>query len=57
MVTYFYKAGYNVSQYDTSESLLHAQVATIADKYDCASLYKLARISFADTVNAVESNN
>ncbi|KAI2481063.1 hypothetical protein Ptr902_08089 [Pyrenophora tritici-repentis] len=57
MVSYFYKAGYNVSQYDTSESLLHAQVATIADKYDCASLYKLARTSFADTVNAVESND
>jgi hypothetical protein len=57
MVSYFYKAGYNVSQYDTSEYLLHAQVATIADKYDCASLYKVARASFADTVNAVESND
>ncbi|KAF2007552.1 hypothetical protein P154DRAFT_414539, partial [Amniculicola lignicola CBS 123094] len=57
MVSYFYKAGYNVSQYDTSESLLHAQVATIADKYDCASLYKLARTLFADTVNAVESDD
>ncbi|OAF98554.1 uncharacterized protein CC84DRAFT_1191749 [Paraphaeosphaeria sporulosa] len=57
MVSYFYKAGYDVSQYDTSESLLHAQVATIADKYDCASLYKLARTSFTDTVNAVESND
>lgn len=57
MVSYFYKAGYNVSQYDASESLLHAQVATIADKYDCASLYKLARTSFADTVNAVGSND
>jgi hypothetical protein len=57
MVSYFYKADYNVSQYDTSESLLHAQVATIADKYDCASLFKLARTSFADTVNAVESDD
>jgi hypothetical protein len=57
MVSYFYKAGYNVSQYDTSESLLHAQVAIIADKYHCASLYKLARTSFEDTVNAVESND
>jgi hypothetical protein len=57
MVSYFYKAGYDTSQYETSESLLHAQVATIADKYDCASLYKLARTSFADTVNAVESED
>lgn len=57
MVSYFYKADYNVSQYDTSESLLHAQVATIADKYDCASLYKLARTLFAETVNAVESDD
>lgn len=57
MVSYFYKASYNVSQYDTSESLLHAQVATIADKYDCASLYKLARTSFADTINAIGSDD
>ena len=57
MVSYFYKADYNVSQYDTSESLLHAQVATMADKYDCASLYKLARTLFANTVNAVESDD
>jgi hypothetical protein len=57
MVSYFYKAGYNASQYDTSESLLHAQVATIADKYDCASLYKLATTSFSGTVYAVESND
>ncbi|KAF2177164.1 hypothetical protein K469DRAFT_604387, partial [Zopfia rhizophila CBS 207.26] len=57
MVSYFYKAGYNASQYDTSESLLHAQVTTIADKYDCASLYKLARTSFTNTVNAVKSDD
>lgn len=57
MVSYFYKASYNVSQYDTCKSLLHAQVAIIADKYDCVSLYKLAKISFADTVNAVESDD
>lgn len=56
MVSYFYNASYNTSHYDTSESLLHAQVATIADKYYCASLYKLARTSFAKTVKAVESN-
>ncbi|KAH8730762.1 hypothetical protein GQ44DRAFT_699808 [Phaeosphaeriaceae sp. PMI808] len=57
MVSYFYKADYDVSQYDTSESLLHAQIATIADKYDCASLYKLARASFANTVNALKSDD
>lgn len=57
MVSYFYKADYNVSQYDTSEALLHAQVAIIADEYDCASLYKLARTSFMDSVNAIEGEN
>lgn len=57
MVSYFYRAGYDASKYDVSESLLHAQVAIIADKYDCASLYKLAQISFASTVNAVESGD
>ncbi|KAH7563633.1 plasma membrane calciumhypothetical proteintransporting atpase 2 [Bipolaris maydis] len=57
MVSYFYNVDYNVSQYDTSESLLHAQVANIADKYDCASLYKLARTSFANAVNAIEKND
>ncbi|EDU44795.1 predicted protein [Pyrenophora tritici-repentis Pt-1C-BFP] len=57
IVSYFYNAGYNASQYDISESLLHAQVATMADKYDCASLYKLARTSFAGTVYAIESND
>jgi len=57
MVSYFYHAGYNTSKYNASEALLHAQVATIADKYDCASLYKLARTSFAKTVNAVESDD
>ncbi|KAH7410422.1 hypothetical protein DE146DRAFT_742876 [Phaeosphaeria sp. MPI-PUGE-AT-0046c] len=56
MVSYFYKAGYDVSQYDTSVPLLHAQVAIIADKFFCASLYKLARTSFADTVKVVNSN-
>ncbi|KAF2791230.1 hypothetical protein K505DRAFT_339738 [Melanomma pulvis-pyrius CBS 109.77] len=56
MVSYFYKAGYNASDYTTSESLLHAQIVTIADKYDCASLYKLARTSFAKTVNDVDSD-
>ncbi|EMD86653.1 hypothetical protein COCC4DRAFT_33152 [Bipolaris maydis ATCC 48331] len=57
MVSYFYNANYNASQYDMSESLLHAQVATIADKYDCASLCKLARTSFANAVNAIEKDD
>jgi hypothetical protein len=57
MVSYFYEAGYNASEYDTSEPLLHAQVAIIADKYDCPSLYELARISFADTANTVKSDD
>ncbi|CAO2656526.1 Nn.00g053290.m01.CDS01 [Neocucurbitaria sp. VM-36] len=57
MVSYFYEAGYNASKYDTSEALLHAQVATVADKYDCASLYKLARTSFAKSVMFVEGDD
>ncbi|RMZ69840.1 BTB POZ domain-containing [Pyrenophora seminiperda CCB06] len=57
MVSYFYNAGYDVSQYDTSGSLLHAQVAIIADKYDCASLYKLAKTSFAKVVNGIEKGD
>jgi hypothetical protein len=57
MVSYFYKADYSVSQYHISESLLHAQVATIADKYHCASLNKLAIASFAKTVNAVDGDD
>lgn len=43
MASYFYEAGYNASKYDTSEALLHAQVAILADKYDCQSLYKLRK--------------
>jgi hypothetical protein len=54
MVSYFYEAGYNASAYETSEPLLHAQVAIIADKYDCASLYKLAKTSLANTIEAVK---
>jgi hypothetical protein len=57
MVSYFYEAGYNTLKYNASEPLLHAQVATIADKYDCASLSKLARTSFANTVKAAESDD
>lgn len=57
MVSYFYNAGYNASQYDTSEPLLHAQVAIVADKYDCASLYKLAKTSFANAVNTIEKHD
>jgi hypothetical protein len=55
-VSYFYEAGYNASKYDTSEALLHAQVAILADKYDCASLYRLEKESFERSVEAVESD-
>jgi hypothetical protein len=32
MVSYFYEANYHASQHDTTECLLHAQIAIIADK-------------------------
>ncbi|KAF9730209.1 hypothetical protein PMIN04_012258 [Paraphaeosphaeria minitans] len=57
MVSYFYQAGYDASKYDTIESLLHAQVAILADKYDCASLYSLARSSFSNTIEATKSDD
>ncbi|KAF2457211.1 hypothetical protein BDY21DRAFT_386018 [Lineolata rhizophorae] len=57
MVSYFYEADYNAYKYSTSESLLHAQVAVIADKYDCVPLYNLARTSFAKTITAVERDD
>jgi hypothetical protein len=56
IVSYFYEAGYNTSKYDTSEALLHAQVAILADIYDCTSLYRLAKKSFAKSVQAAKSN-
>lgn len=40
-----------------AEALLHVQATKIADKYDCASLHKLARTSFANTINAFESED
>lgn len=52
---YFYEAGYKTTKYATLESLLHAQVATIVDKYDCLSLYKLTRSSFANSVSTIDS--
>ncbi|KAF2275229.1 uncharacterized protein EI97DRAFT_81740 [Westerdykella ornata] len=57
MVSYFYNAGYHASKYDTSASLLHAQVAVIADKYDCPTLYKLAKTSFAKSMIAMQSDD
>jgi hypothetical protein len=56
MVSYFYSATYDVSKYNSSQALLHAQVVMLADKYDCASLYKLARTSFASAVMFAGSN-
>lgn len=55
MVSYFYEAGYDASKYHTSDSLLHAQVATIADKYDCKYLYELASSLLKDSLEGVES--
>ena len=57
MVAYFYHASYTASKYDTCASLLHAQVAILADKYACASLYKLASTLFAESVQAVNSDD
>jgi hypothetical protein len=56
MVTYFYQAGYNASKHDTIETLLHTQIAILADNYDCTSLYRLARSSFSNTVEAASAN-
>ena len=57
MVSYFYKAGYDTTTYETLEPLLHAQVVIMADKYCCDSLYQLARTSFADTVPTVPGDD
>ncbi|KAK7178268.1 BTB/POZ domain-containing protein [Paraphaeosphaeria sporulosa] len=57
MVSYFYQAGYDASKYNAPEPLLHAQVAILADKYDCASLYSLAKTSFSETIEAVKSDD
>ncbi|KAK7183848.1 uncharacterized protein CC84DRAFT_1089157 [Paraphaeosphaeria sporulosa] len=57
MVSYFYEAGYDTSKYSTPGTLLHAQVAVVADKYDCPSLYKLASASFAKQVPSVKSDD
>lgn len=56
-MSYFYNAKYDATEYNTLEPLLHAQVVTIADKYDCASLHKLATKSFANTVKTVEGDD
>jgi hypothetical protein len=56
MISYFYHARYDTAKYDTPKSVLHAQVAIIADKYDCASLHKLARTSFSQTLKT-ETND
>jgi hypothetical protein len=56
MESYFHEAGYHSSRYDTSEALLHAQVAILADKYDCQSPYILAKRSYGESVQAVGSD-
>lgn len=57
MVSYFYQASYDCSEYSIPESLLHAQVAILADKYVCLSLYDLARISFSKTIGNITSGD
>lgn len=56
MVSYFYGAGYDASKYDANECLLHAQVAIIAHKYDCASLHNYATTSLANAMKAIQSD-
>jgi hypothetical protein len=53
MVSYFYNDDYDASEHDVHEPLLHAQVTVIADKYDCASLFKYARDSLAESMSVV----
>lgn len=50
MMEYFYRAGYDTAKYDMSSPLLHAQVAVVADKYECTSLYDLAKKSLAGCI-------
>jgi predicted RNA-binding Zn-ribbon protein involved in translation (DUF1610 family) len=53
MVSYFYNNRYDASNHQFHAPLLHAQIAVIADKYDCASLFKYARDSLAESMSAV----
>jgi hypothetical protein len=41
------------SRFDDLETLLHAQVAIIADKHECVFLCRLAETSFVNMVMAV----
>jgi hypothetical protein len=53
MVSYFYNYRYDASEHEFHAPLVHAQVAVIADKYDCASLFRYARDSLAESMSAV----
>lgn len=53
MVSYFYEADYDAYSYETTEPLLHAQVAIPADKYDCESLHKLACTFFVKSAKTL----
>lgn len=57
MISYFYAASYDVTKYDTSEALLHAQVAVMADKYACGSLFKLAQAQFGEAIKTAETED
>ncbi|KAH6618470.1 hypothetical protein C7974DRAFT_378666 [Boeremia exigua] len=54
MVSYFYSAGYTISVYESSAALLHARVAIIADKYDCAALFEVAKAKLADCIGTAD---
>ena len=53
MVSYFYDAAYKPFDYETNNALLHAQVAIIADKYGCVSLFLLSDELFVKSLAAV----
>ncbi len=46
MVAYFYEADYKLPKTDAVAAVLHAQVLVIADKYDCATLCRMALYKF-----------
>lgn len=57
MISYFYDANYNPSQYDKLEALLHAQVVIIADKQGCESLCELAISLFRKAITEVKNED
>jgi hypothetical protein len=54
MVKYFYGTNYSLSMdgYDMHPTLLHAKVTIIADEYDCALLYNLAKTLLEESLQS-----